>query len=973
MKVRFSELNGRYECDHRRKFGYNLKDAETQVTQLALLQKSVLISALNGKLQISDIPQAISEGMEGISFKSKKGKELMCKDITNRILRAASDFQYHQKKSSVKWDVMTDLPEHSITVGIGKEPVIIEKVRPDIVVTYKVGNITYVDAYNIRIGAPTKKDGSVYKPDDAAADKQLYVLLKYAESVAQSLPDDGNGIYTIRSGFLFLRKKTDKYPTQANPSGHFDEWLFTDDEGKDSSNVVTIEETVHRDTLEKGTCNGILDNSFMDVFNTFIDGIPMESCTKEQCANCELDEICHYTHAPVQISHETKAPSLNAIQLSPIQEQIELFNAGYAVVNAVPGAGKTLVLVLRIVNLLLNGVKPEEIAIITFTNSGAEVFRERIALYNEELGNGDPVDGMTATTFNGLGQKILEKEYAMLGFAKPPRVIDPIERSGIIADLLNRHEIPGLDYRNFTTDMKNCRGALAMASICFQVMKQNRWTRFDVDAIAEKVGTRFCDRKAIEALAELYDEYCDTLLEKSLVEYADQEVIILDMLQRNPYYFDNFGWKHILVDESQDTSENQFELLKYMTKTTSFESLMVVGDDSQSIYGFRDTSPKFFINFEQVMGLPKGTVKAFYMTDNFRSTPEIIDFANKIVSRNREKIEKEIVPRRPSGPEVCVKGYCDQNEEYVWIVKEIAEKVSNGTAPEDIAFIASTRTELLKMADLLTMEDIPSVMLNPERMQENSRVTAALSLSRYFQDSTATKDILIYLNAMLGGDIFMLTDKMIEEAIKLKHDEVLQIKAMPEKEFKEAYFKLLDVINEDDEVYESFVNTLSNQPSMAAVLNYCNDFSLYGERAEKRRDHSYPGVVLTTAHSSKGKEWPIVFNSLSKYDSEDVSVTKDSIEERRRLLFVSATRARDELYVTSKYVAYGNKKNRHLNMFLQESYEAAGIEYDSEKITDEIKAKDDERARKRKEERERLKEEFIKKINNAVSDPAKKK
>ncbi|MDD7391133.1 MAG: ATP-binding domain-containing protein [Lachnospiraceae bacterium] len=105
-------------------------------------------------------------------------------------------------------------------------------------------------------------------------------------------------------------------------------------------------------------------------------------------------------------------------------------------------------------------------------------------------------------------------------------------------------------------------------------------------------------------------------------------------------------------------------------------------------------------------------------------------------------------------------------------------------------------------------------------------------------------------------------------------------------------------------------------------MKYCLDYDQYGEGQCARREKNYPGVVLTTAHSSKGMEWPIVFNDISHYHTK--GLTREEVEEKRRLLFVSSTRARDELYLTGQSVAYGAKGKRVFNQFLMECHEILG-------------------------------------------------
>ena len=144
---------------------------------------------------------------------------------------------------------------------------------------------------------------------------------------------------------------------------------------------------------------------------------------------------------------------------------------------------------------------------------------------------------------------------------------------------------------------------------------------------------------------------------------------------------------------------------------------------------------------------------------------------------------------------------------------------------------------------------------------------------------------------------------------------------------KEKIIELLGALNDEDEVYESFLETIKRK-RMDKLFEYVNDFYRFGSSAAVRRNHSYPGVVLTTAHSSKGLEWPVVYNMLSKYDTPEMhtnsSVAREIYEERKRLLFVSATRARDELIMTGQYIAFGSAKEGYtLNGFLQKSMEIA--------------------------------------------------
>ena len=149
---------------------------------------------------------------------------------------------------------------------------------------------------------------------------------------------------------------------------------------------------------------------------------------------------------------------------------------------------------------------------------------------------------------------------------------------------------------------------------------------------------------------------------------------------------------------------------------------------------------------------------------------------------------------------------------------------------------------------------------------------------------------------------------------------------------------------------------------------------MFGTKNEARREHDYPGVVLTTCHSSKGLEWPIVYASLSKFDAENKALHAGSaaairnVEEVRRLLFVTATRARDELYVTGKYVAYGKKGSQVYNQFLRDAIIANGGEFDIIKIQDEAFKIDQEKKKARAEARKKLAEEMKAKKEKVLAE-----
>ena len=231
--------------------------------------------------------------------------------------------------------------------------------------------------------------------------------------------------------------------------------------------------------------------------------------------------------------------------------------------------------------------------------------------------------------------------------------------------------------------------------------------------------------------------------------------------------------------------------------------------------------------------------------------------------------------------------------------------------------------ELQEIADVLTRNNIPSMFGAPEVMLQNSRIRAILSFARVIRNRESTKDALICANALIGGGIMDLSEAKIKayvDDILLRCDSIDAAPSMKAK--KELFIDFIEEIAMNDETVEYFEEGMENK-DFDEILQYCRDFGLYGENMSYRRLSEYPGVVLTTAHSSKGLEWPIIYNTLTKYQR-----TQKMNEETRRLVFVSVTRARDELNVSAQYVAFGKtEKTRTLNGNLKDCYKVLDKEY----------------------------------------------
>ena len=804
---------------------------------------------------------------------------------------------YQQRQATLLWDhrrVMRYLDAEGRKPSFPKKDTVMIcgneiEVQPDVV--FESGEAAELVLF--KIGKPTMTQtgrGNQYQKE-----MQLYALQLYGRK---------RGYKVITASFYFLKKSTD-----TSCWNQCDQSFFGG-----GSNVIRIEDIYDPDMKNE------LDDRMGSLLGKYEDGIEEEEQSKETCAYCKHHDVCKYTLPPVELEQEIemKNAATAAVTFSAQQQEAIDFRKGVCRIIAGAGSGKTKTIVERVIRLLKEGTRPEEICMITFTKNGAEEMKRRI---ESEIGHELP--GLTVSTFNAFENDIVMREWESLGYAKKPVLIDDVQSFSIIAKLLNENPIlewTGRCFLHFSVSGGyGTRGALRVAADVFSAVKKARKEGRDPRQAAVIVTCADdINGTALAKLVALYDKYDAHLKERGLIDYEDQEILTFDVLGKHPDYLDrNYRFRHILADEFQDSSSAQISLIRHMTAMKTFESLTVVGDDAQSIYGFRNTTPEYIIRFGEHIGLP---VKDIILDCNFRSTPQICAFGTAIIDNNTDKVDKQLVPVRPDGAPVVVNGFSKAADEYRHIVKGIQHHLQNGAKPEDIAVLAYTKSELRKIADELTKAGIPSMFGAPEPLMENSRVRATLAYARLVRTDMSA-DAAICANALLGGGLMDLEKGDAEARITEIRKRAQAVRDAAEDAQKEEFMKFVDEAALGDEAVESFAEAFADM-DFDDTLDYLRDFEMYGGAVEYRRTRRYPGVMLTTAHSSKGLEWSIVYNTITKYPGS-FSSSSGGMEETRRLFFVSTTRARDQLYVSGLFKA-GSKEHTRINRLLMEAFDICG-------------------------------------------------
>ena len=917
--------------------------AKGNAYERAVAHKDIIREVLAGRAEISDINDLVSQGIESMYSLDETNKAMLKKETAN-LTRYLSCEKRKPVFASLE---AVDIKYENLAVAF----------KPDVL---------FVDDYNktveaviYRSGSPTINERTWIKPDKLENMKEwfkLYIAKMYAKEYAEKKLVLNNGeTYTAKGSFYFMKKNTDK---EGAPR---DNDFFSGS----GANVCTYMDKYIYGAPAVPTEDDRLFLKFMDDCDTGLE------CTERDCESCMGRANCKYTKAPVKLE---KKEIKKREKITPSEAQLAVIEAkkGIFKVNATAGSGKTECMTERTKRLIADGHSPKEILHISFTDAAVGEMKNRISgkCLTENI-NVKPED-IECYTFNAFANKAIGNYYKELGFTKAPAILTAEYELNTIEKLIDETPVPGIDPGSVTfANNSAIERVILIAQKTFDIIKTHRVDVDDPDSLDNMISWlrdagyyKSMSDQSITALFDLYKKYDKILKEDNFVTYADQEPLMFKVLEMHPEYFEELGYKHIVVDEFQDSNEIQLETLKKLIDTKCFESLMVVGDDSQAIYAFRETTPEYIINFDKYIGKP---VTSLFLTENRRSTPQIIGLSNSINSLNENRVDKDMVPTREDGQAPVVRGFYSKKEEYEYIVESIAKRVRNGQAPETIAFIASKKTELSEIGTMLTNEGIPWVMKNPMDLMANSRVFGALSLADAFYQPEATILYFNYLVAKYDGEILnMFTTSEINDMIADMKAEFETIYLRDMDEQKAIFHRYLEEIHKssDDELYDYFLSLLYNNEDLQSELEYTRIFKKYGSKMAKKMDQSYEGVVLTTAHSSKGLEWPTVFISISNFDSERLHMKRhiSELEEKRRLLFVATTRARDELYVTGQYVAYGPKDNRTYNQFLKELYDITGQDY--QPIDPMESVRDAERKQKA---REKQKERYAtKKLENEL-------
>ena len=661
---------------------------------------------------------------------------------------------------------------------------------------------------------------------------------------------------------------------------------------------------------------------------------------------------------------------MGKVTYNPAQQEAIISDKKYVRVIAGAGAGKTQVnseVIAHKLNAL--GAKPEEILAITFSKNGATEIKDRAARTA-----GHVLPGLTATTFNALENEITLDNWEKFGFRHRPSVIDDVQDLPMCDILLRRHPIlewTGSSFKNYTmTSGFGTNGALRIVSDimhhCSKLLMRKNFSAITYrDMIDDEIvppASKELTPAIIDKIISFYPEYeemkkgNDPEFNTPVITFDEQISFCMRVLEDDPNYLDDhYDFAYIIVDEAQDTSEDQIEFLNHIINMKKFKSLIVVGDDSQAIYeSLMGTSPDYLINLQNFLyewdketGI-KTPIKIhdIVMDTNYRSVGSVIEMANRVIDKNTNKFDKQLVAFREYGEKPTVEGFYRKEDQkptkaqlkskaplvlqegqYDKMARDIKALIDSDPTINlnDIAVLAYSKNELLAVADKLTELGIPSKFGAPEKLVDNNRVQAVLKFAHlvYKDPDSFSDDTLVVANALADGNLIEEDVDTLVEKLSEVNEYVKAIRESHELKKKELFIKMLRMIAHGDEAVLNFEEKFKDM-DFEEIIKYCDDFEIYGDNMQYKRSQLGEGVMLITAHSSKGLEWKYVFGSITGFHKlGKKSISRRKQEELRRLLFVLITRARDVLKLYGLYAVSGNAKDgRVYNMFLKECFDA---------------------------------------------------
>ena len=604
-------------------------------------------------------------------------------------------------------------------------------------------------------------------------------------------------------------------------------------------------------------------------------------------------------------------------KLNERQKEAVLATEGPVLVLAGAGSGKTTVLVNRIAYMISEKhIRPWNILAITFTNKAAREMKDRI----ERL-LGDTAKDMWIGTFHSVCVRILRSCIDLLGYSRDFVIYDTADTKTVMKECLRELDIDEKSFpvRNVLSIISNAKNDLMDAATFENVYKSDY---------------------RMSIIAKIYYRYQTKLRKNNAVDFDDIILNTVKILSENPdvlsKYQDKF--QYILVDEYQDTNNSQYLLINLLAQAN--RNLCVVGDDDQSIYKFRGANIGNILNFED----DYSDVQKITLDQNYRSTQNILDAANSVISNNKGRMGKSLWTSNGDGNKVFVYTGTNEYDEARYIARQIKKHFDEQGSFSDCAILYRTNAQSRVIEEMLMRESVPYKVLSGLRFYDRKEIKDIIAYLRVVynpNDDVSLARIINEPKRKIGNATLEKARNIAREKETSLYDLISHADDYPEfktaikkllsfSEIIQSLIKLKDTVTIEDLtgrilndtgympalIMEDTTESKTRIENLGEFISVITEFekneetgNTLGEFLENISlvsdidgyDENEDSAVLMTIHSAKGLEFPIVFLSGLEeglFPGMRSMESDDDIEEERRLCYVAITRAKEQLYIT---------------------------------------------------------------------------
>jgi DNA helicase-2/ATP-dependent DNA helicase PcrA len=605
--------------------------------------------------------------------------------------------------------------------------------------------------------------------------------------------------------------------------------------------------------------------------------------------------------------------------LNDKQKEAALHRDGPLLIVAGAGAGKTKTITHRIINLIKNGVAPEKILAVTFTNKAAKEMRERVIIEIEKNAQGQDKIPFVST-FHSLGVYIIKENAQLLGLTKYFTILDDSDTTSIVKDAIKELNLDPKQYE--PRKIKN-------------IISREKGKFTKLENYEERVENS--NDYLGKIVAQVWRKYEKAKSEGNSLDFDDLLLKAVKLLKENEqvrtYYQQK--WDYVHIDEYQDTNEVQYLMSKLLAENN--KNICVVGDADQNIYSWRGANLKNILSFEK----DYAGAKIVTLEENYRSTQNILEAANEVIKKNKYRPDKNLFTKNAQGEKISLYEAIEESDEAEFVATKIVELWDRSSASvegnilSEIAILYRANFQSRILEEALLRHNIPYQVLGI-KFFERKEIKDTLAYLRAALNPENLADIKRIINfpargigkttlaKLFSGDREGLPIKM-QIKINSFYELLTEIKNNIENEKISNVIKLVikktGIENELLEGGDEGLERLENIKELVTLaLKYDNleggrgaeklleDASLAGDQdsimlAEEKNKEKVNGVKLMTVHASKGLEFKYVFitgleDGLFPHSKIGDSKNAEDSEEERRLFYVALTRAKEKLFLS---------------------------------------------------------------------------